>query len=102
MRLEQYKCLAETIAERYPTWLQAAPASYRQGIFNASRLLTVTIQYGQNTVIGADDQEQHFWNRQTDFSKVARMSMAYAFHYRYASVMLRVIPSTYTDIFHHT
>lgn len=83
MRLEQYKKLSDAIREHYPSWLELAPRSYRKGIFKASRVLAVTIQYGQNTLIGASDDERHFWNRQTDYSKVARMSLAYAFHYTY-------------------
>ncbi|KAI0362896.1 hypothetical protein BV20DRAFT_1058536, partial [Pilatotrama ljubarskyi] len=84
LTLEQFKELADAFKDHYDEWWSHTPPSYRQGVWPSSSPIVVISKCGQDIAIANPDAlhaERRHWNAETDYSSIARITLAFAFHY---------------------
>ena len=82
--------LHEAFVREYPQWLAGRPPTYQLSEFEDAVPIAITVKYGQNREICSlqpppdhepqerIDTDARLWLEATDFTKILRMSMAYA------------------------
>jgi hypothetical protein len=82
LNMEDVKSLDTAIVAGYDDWVKKAPANWKaDGLFRDNIPIVVTSRFGQSTEIavpGNEEEEEHNWNTERDFSKVSFLTFALA------------------------